>query len=139
MLESPVAGELVQSLRTLSEQSRRAASRLQLLKTPFQENCSQIAEGIVSPARQRQSASEIRLCEVRFLSQRRFCSNLQQFAERRVEPNSGSGQAITYMQNHWAKLTLLLRQPGAPLDNNLCERPCVLEESDSPPQERAIL
>ena len=40
----------------------------------------------------------------------------------RVEPNSGLGQAITYMQNHWEKLTLFLRVPGAPLDNNLCER-----------------
>jgi hypothetical protein len=46
----------------------------------------------------------------------------EQFAERKVEPNSGLGQAITYMQNHWDKLTLFLRQPGAPLDNNLCER-----------------
>jgi hypothetical protein len=26
------------------------------------------------------------------------------------------------MQNHWAKLTLFLRQQGAPLDNNVCER-----------------
>lgn len=24
--------------------------------------------------------------------------------------------------NHWAALTLFLRAPGAPLDNNLCER-----------------
>ena len=46
----------------------------------------------------------------------------EQFAERKVEPNSGLGQAITYMQNHWAKLTLFLRQQGAPLDNNVCER-----------------
>jgi hypothetical protein len=46
----------------------------------------------------------------------------EQFAERKVEPNSGLGQAITYMQNHWTKLTLFLRQAGAPLDNNLCER-----------------
>jgi len=46
----------------------------------------------------------------------------EQFAERKVEPNSGLGQAITYMQNHWAKLTLFLRQAKAPLDNNLCER-----------------
>jgi transposase len=44
----------------------------------------------------------------------------EQFAERKVEPNSGLGQAITYMQNRWAKLTLFLRQAGAPLDNNLC-------------------
>ncbi len=47
---------------------------------------------------------------------------LEQFEERKVEPNSGLGEAITYMQNHWEKLTLFLRHPGAPLDNNLCER-----------------
>ena len=46
----------------------------------------------------------------------------QQIKEHRVEPNSGLGQAITYMQNHWEKLTLFLRVPGAPLDNNICER-----------------
>ncbi len=46
----------------------------------------------------------------------------EQFAEHKVEPNSGLGQAITYMQNHWTKLTLFLRQADAPLDNNLCER-----------------
>jgi hypothetical protein len=45
-----------------------------------------------------------------------------QFAERTVEPNSGLGQAITYLQHHWERLTLFLRQPGAPLDNNRCER-----------------
>ena len=42
--------------------------------------------------------------------------------EHRVEPNSGLGQAIAYLVNHWMPLTLFLRQPGAPLDNNLCER-----------------
>jgi hypothetical protein len=30
------------------------------------------------------------------------------------------GQAITYMRKHWKELTLFLREPGAPLDNNLC-------------------
>ena len=39
-----------------------------------------------------------------------------------VEPNSGLGEAITYMSKHWAALTLFLRVPGAPLDNNICER-----------------
>ncbi len=29
---------------------------------------------------------------------------------------------MAYMLRHWEKLTLFLRQPGAPLDNNLCER-----------------
>lgn len=45
-----------------------------------------------------------------------------QITERTVEPNSGFGEAIKYMLNHWEKLTLFLRVPGAPLDNNVCER-----------------
>ena len=45
-----------------------------------------------------------------------------QFGERIVEPNSGLGQAISYLLKHWDRLTLFLRQPGAPLDNNVCER-----------------
>jgi transposase len=45
-----------------------------------------------------------------------------QFAERKVEPNSGLGQAISYLLKHWEKLTLFLRQAGVPLDNNLVER-----------------
>jgi transposase len=45
-----------------------------------------------------------------------------QFDERRVEPNSGLGQAISYLLKYWDRLTLFLRQPGAPLDNNICER-----------------
>ena len=39
-----------------------------------------------------------------------------------VEPNSGLGHAIRYLLTHWTPLTLFLRQPGAPLDNSLCER-----------------
>jgi transposase len=47
----------------------------------------------------------------------------RQFAEKRVEPNSGLGGAITYLfNNHWEELTCFLRVPGAPLDNNICER-----------------
>ena len=46
----------------------------------------------------------------------------QQFDDKKVEPNSGLGQAISYMLNHWKELTLFLRVPKAPLDNNLCER-----------------
>lgn len=44
------------------------------------------------------------------------------FDERLVEPNSSLGAAISYMLRHWEKLTLFLRVPGAPLDNNVCER-----------------
>jgi transposase len=42
--------------------------------------------------------------------------------QKLVEPSSGLGQAIRYMLKHWEALTLFLRAPGAPLDNNLCER-----------------
>jgi hypothetical protein len=45
-----------------------------------------------------------------------------QIEQRKVEPNSGLGEAIAYMRKHWQPLTLFLRQPGAPLDNNVCER-----------------
>jgi transposase len=45
-----------------------------------------------------------------------------QLNEKKAEPNSGLGQAIAYMQNHWQALTLFLRVAGAPLDNNLCEQ-----------------
>jgi transposase len=42
--------------------------------------------------------------------------------EKRVEPNSRLGKALRYLLTHWEKLTLFLRHPGAPLDNNICER-----------------
>jgi transposase len=46
----------------------------------------------------------------------------EQFEARTIEPNSTLGDAIEYMTKHWDALTLFLRVPGAPLDNNLCER-----------------
>ncbi len=55
-----------------------------------------------------------------------------QFAEKRVEPNSGLGEAITYCLRHWERLTLFLRQAGAPLDSNLVERAlkkCILHRN----------
>jgi hypothetical protein len=45
-----------------------------------------------------------------------------QIEQHHVEPNSSLGEAIAYMRKHWEPLTLFLRQPGAPLDNNICER-----------------
>jgi hypothetical protein len=46
----------------------------------------------------------------------------RQLDEKLVEPNSALGEAINYMLNHWEKLTRFLQTPGAPLDNNICER-----------------
>ena len=45
-----------------------------------------------------------------------------QFAEKKVEPNSGLGKAISYCLKRWDRLTLFLQQAGAPLDSNLVER-----------------
>ena len=45
-----------------------------------------------------------------------------EFEEKRIEPNSGMGNAINYMLKRWNKFTLFLRRPGAPLHNNIVER-----------------
>jgi hypothetical protein len=45
-----------------------------------------------------------------------------QIAQKKVEPNSGLGDAIAYTKKHWVELTKFLEVPGAPLDNNVCER-----------------
>lgn len=42
--------------------------------------------------------------------------------DRQVEPNSGLGEAMSYMLRRWERLTLFLRVPRAPLDNNIVER-----------------
>jgi transposase len=47
---------------------------------------------------------------------------VRQLEDRLVEPNSSLGTAISYMLKHWERLALFLRVPGAPLDNNICER-----------------
>lgn len=39
-----------------------------------------------------------------------------------VEPNSGMGQALSYFLKYWPKLTLFMREPRAPIDNNFAER-----------------
>jgi hypothetical protein len=41
----------------------------------------------------------------------------KQFEAKDIEPNSSLGAAINYMTERWNKLTLFLRVPGAPLDN----------------------
>jgi transposase len=46
----------------------------------------------------------------------------RQLTDKIIEPNSGFGAATLYLLKRWPELTLFLRIPGAPLDNNLCER-----------------
>ena len=45
-----------------------------------------------------------------------------QFAAKRIEPNSGLGQAMNYLLKRWEKFVRFLLVAGAPLDNNICER-----------------
>ncbi len=45
-----------------------------------------------------------------------------QLDSKKVEPNGSLGKAIRYLLKHWEKLTRFLSVPGAPLDNNICER-----------------
>jgi len=51
---------------------------------------------------------------------KKYCSAL--IDEKKVEPNSSFGKAISYLNNHWEAFTLFLRVPGVPLTNNDAER-----------------
>ncbi len=46
----------------------------------------------------------------------------EQLDEKKVEPNSGLGDAILYTQKRWDRLTRFLEVPGVPLDNSAAER-----------------
>jgi transposase len=98
----------------------------------FPEQCRHLLEALAvvyrndASARERQLAPEARL---RFHQEESQPTMEQlhewltrQLDERLTEPNSALGGAIRYMLRHWDKLTLFLRQAGAPLDNNVCER-----------------
>ncbi|MCK5882210.1 MAG: transposase, partial [Bacteriovoracaceae bacterium] len=50
----------------------------------------------------------------------KWCSKIQR--EKKEEPNSGLGGAISYMLNHWKELVRFMSVAGAPIDNNICER-----------------
>lgn len=49
-----------------------------------------------------------------------YCDAL--IEQKEIEPNSSMGKAIAYLNNHWGGLTLFLRMPGVPIDNNATER-----------------
>jgi hypothetical protein len=46
----------------------------------------------------------------------------RELREKRVEPNSSLGKAISYFQNNFEQLSTFLRVPGAPIDNNPAEQ-----------------
>ena len=57
-----------------------------------------------------------------------------QFEEKKVEPNSGLGEAIRHLLMHWDRLTLFLWQPRAPFGNNICGilNKAILHRKNSP-------
>jgi transposase len=58
----------------------------------------------------------------------------QQTAQRLVEPHSSLGKAIAYMLDHWDTLTRVVKEPSAPLDNNVAERAlklCIRQRKNS--------
>lgn len=90
---------------------------LEHLKTVYKIDAEAKQQGLSAAARlerhQKQSGPVMEKLE---------CWLKQQFDDKKVEPNSSLGGAISYMLNHWEKLTLFLRVAGVPLDNNLCEQ-----------------
>jgi transposase len=98
----------------------------------FPEQCRYLLEALAvvyrndASARARQLSAEARLQWHQEASQPTMQQLhgwlTRQLEEKLTEPNSALGGAIRYMLRHWEKLTLFLRQAGAPLDNNVCER-----------------
>jgi hypothetical protein len=98
----------------------------------FPEECRHLLEALAvvyrndAVAQQRQLSPEARLRFHQEASQPTMTQLhewlTRQLEEKRTEPNSALGGAIGYMLRHWERLTLFLRQAGAPLDNNVCER-----------------
>ena len=98
----------------------------------FPEQCRYLLEALAvvyrndASARERQFSAEARLQFHQEASQptmqQLHAWLTRQLQEKLTEPNSALGGAIRYMLRHWEKLTLFLRQAGAPLDNNVCER-----------------
>jgi transposase len=98
----------------------------------FPEPCRHVLEALGEVYHNDQLARERSLTRIERLhfhqqNSRPVMDDLQQWLdaqlkENKVEPNSGLGKAISYMLKHWQGLTLFLREPGAPLDNNLVER-----------------
>jgi len=98
----------------------------------FPEPCRYLLEALAvvyrndASARERQLAPAARLAWHQEQSQptmdQLHAWLTRQLDEKLTEPNSALGGAIRYMLKHWEPLTLFLRQAGAPLDNNVCER-----------------
>lgn len=102
------------------------------IRDSFPQECKQVVDSFAEIYRVDDQAKADQLCSQQRLKLHQAQSQpvmeklkawfTEQIDGKKVEPNSGLGQAIKYMQDRWEPLTLFLRVPGAPLDNNLTER-----------------
>jgi transposase len=102
------------------------------LSGSFPEDCRHVIESLREVYRFDALAKERKLCPLERLTfhqqnSQPVMDQLQQWMQaqleqKKVEPNSGLGQAINYMLKRWETLTRFLSVPGAPLDNNITER-----------------
>jgi transposase len=98
----------------------------------FPEECRKVIESLREVYRFDAMAKEQKLSDAQRLAfhqehSKPFMDDLhhwmkEQLEHKKVEPNSGLGEAIGYMLKRWEKLTRFLSVPGAPLDNNIAER-----------------
>jgi transposase len=102
------------------------------VRESFPAQCRQVIEDLREVYRYDEQAREQHLSDVQRLRFHQEHSQpvmdrlhhwmREQIEQKRVEPNSGLGQAINYMLKRWEPLTRFLKIPGAPLDNNICEQ-----------------
>jgi hypothetical protein len=102
------------------------------IRTSFPEECRKVVEAlgkvyeVEAQCRKQKVGPEERLRRHQEQSGPVMEAMRQEFQERmdqkKIEPNSGLGGAVKYMLGRWSTLTMFLKVPGAPLDNNETER-----------------
>jgi transposase len=102
------------------------------IASDFPQDCQHVLESLSEVYKYDAQAKELKLtpeARLRFHQEhsQKPMDELQQWMreqleQKRVEPNSGLGDAFNYMFKHWPALTLFLQKAGAPLDNSICER-----------------
>ncbi len=125
--------ELPEELRVILSNCNAHARRQYVdVATHFPEECRYVLEVFRDVyhndaiARRRSMSPEERLALHQAESARRMEDlrrwMAEQLNDKKVEPNSGLGEAIRYTQKRWDRLTRFLEVPGVPLDNNAAER-----------------
>jgi transposase len=102
------------------------------IRSSFPEECRKVVETlgkvyeVEAQCRKAKVGPEERLRRHQQQSRPVMEAMRQEFQERmdqkKIEPNSGLGGAVKYLLERWSTLTMFLKVPGAPLDNNETER-----------------